>query len=82
MTPSHIGLTVRDAWSTVAPDHADHLQEGVLGQLRIVRVVEHRGGLLRQADAFVEPSQRQQAGVGRERGVGCLDLDGNGSKKS
>lgn len=54
---------------------ADHLQEGVFGQLRIARVVEHRGQLSRQADAFVELAQRQQAGVGRERGVGRLDVD-------
>jgi len=55
---------------------ADHLQEGVLGQIRIARIVEHRGELLRQPDTFVELSQRQQAGVGGERGVGHLDLDG------
>jgi hypothetical protein len=48
----------------------------VLGEVRVARVVEHRGELLRQADAFVELPQRQQAGVGRERGLGHLDLNG------
>ena len=45
------------------------------------RVVEHGGELLRQADAFVELPQGQQAGVGGERGVGHLDLDGQRLEK-
>src|SRR6185369_10892462 len=61
--------------------HADHLQERVLGQLRIARVVEHRGEPLRQADAVVELSQRQQAGVRRERSLGHLDPDGQWLEK-
>ena len=43
---------------------ADHLQEGVLGEVGVAGVVEDGGELLRQADAFVELPQRQQAGVG------------------
>jgi hypothetical protein len=39
------------------------------------------GLLLRQPDACVELSQRQQAGVGAERGVGHLDLDGQRLEK-
>ena len=54
------------------------IQEGVLGQFRIGRVVEHYGELPRQADAFVELPQRQQAGAGRERRIRHLDLDGQG----
>jgi hypothetical protein len=43
--------------------------------------IEHRGEPLRQVDAFVELSQWQQAGVGGERRVGHLDLNGQGLEK-
>jgi hypothetical protein len=55
---------------------ADHLREGVLGQFWIAGVVQRRGELAGQADAVVELPEGQQAGAGRERGVGHLDLDG------
>jgi hypothetical protein len=61
---------------------ADHFREGVLGQLRIAGVVQRRGELSGQPDAFVELPQRQQAGVGGERGVGHLDLDGQRLEKA
>src|SRR5262249_39407159 len=69
-------VLVRVAGQDAEDAGPDHLQEGVLGQRRIARVVEHRGELLRQADARVELPQRQQAGVGRERGLGHLDPNG------
>src|SRR4051812_4238958 len=50
-------------------------------EVGVARVVERRGERLSQADAFVELSQRQQAGVGRERGLGYLDLDGQRLEK-
>jgi hypothetical protein len=40
------------------------------------------GELPRQADAFVELPQRQQAGVGRERRIRHLDLDGARARRN
>lgn len=47
-----------------------------IGRYRIVAA-----NCLRQADAFVERSQRQPAGGGRERSFGHLDLDGQRCKE-
>jgi hypothetical protein len=60
---------------------AEHVGERVLDEVGVTRVVEHGGELLRQADAFVELSERQQTGVGGERGAGDLDRDGQGPEK-
>jgi hypothetical protein len=54
----------------------DYLQEGVLGQLRVARVVEYIRELPGRAVAFVELPQWQQAGVSGERSFGHLDSDG------
>ena len=43
--------------------------------------IQNGGELLCQADAFVELPQRQQAGVGSQRSVGHLDLDGQRLEK-
>ena len=39
-------------------------------------VLQSLGKLLRQTDVLIELPQRQQAGVGRERSVGHLNLEG------
>jgi hypothetical protein len=54
----------------------------VFDEVGIARVVEHRGELLRQADAFVELPQRQQVGVGGERTSETWAWMGRPSKKS
>ena len=60
---------------------ADHVGEGVLVEVGIAGVVEGLGELLGKADALVELPQRQQSGVRGKRGVGRLDVDGQGLEK-
>jgi hypothetical protein len=45
---------------------ADHLQKGVLGQVRVAGVVEGAGVGPRQADALVELADGEQPGVAGE----------------
>src|SRR5262249_7545106 len=51
---------------------ADHLRGGVRGEVGVARVVERGGEGARQAEAVVEPAEREQprvAGQGGARGV-------------
>ena len=65
----------------MSPSARERIREGVFHEVRIAWVVEHSGESLGQADALVELAWRQQAGVGGERRVGDLDVDGQGLEK-
>jgi hypothetical protein len=59
-------VLVRVAGEDAVDPAADHLQEGVLGQLRVAGVVERIGEGPGQADLLVELADGEQPGVAGE----------------